>query len=158
MPKYGMSAPAYTTTTSLTTVLYLHANAAGEKAEIVECIMTGSGSTAAADTMHRAQGLHSTAGTAGTAGSTPVPQPFGGSGSALAANCLAGAAYSAEPTTYSTAVSPLIFGFNQRGGMRFAVPQGEGVPINNAFTEKAFGWRVISSAAGAVDATVHFWE
>lgn len=158
MPKYGFSAPAYTTTTGLTTVLYLHANAAGEKAEIVECIMTGSGTTAAADTQHRAQALHSTGATAGTAGSTPVPQQFGGSGSSVAANCLAGAAYSAEPTVYSTAISPLIFGFNQRGGMRYAVPQGEGLSINNAFTEKALGWRVISSVAGVIDATVHFWE
>jgi hypothetical protein len=51
-----------------------------------------------------------------------------------------------------------VIGFNQRGGNRWGVPQGEGIKINNAFTEKALGWRVISSAAGKVDANVHFWE
>lgn len=158
MPKYGISAPAFTTSTSVLTALYLHANAAGEKAEVVEMTMTGSGTTAPADTQHRATALHSTGATAGTAGSTPVPQQFGGSGSALAANCLAGAAYSAEPTVYSTAIAPILLGFNQRGGIRWAVPQGEGIQINNAFTEKAIGWRVISSAAGVIDANVHFWE
>lgn len=158
MPKYGMSAVDMTTATSVLTALYLHANAAGERAEIVELIMTGSGTTAAADTQHRATALASTAGASGTAGSTPVPSPFGGSGSSVAALCLAGAAYSAEPTTYSTATALVAFGFNQRGGMRWAVPQGEGVCINNAFTEKALGWRVISSAAGKIDADMHFWE
>jgi len=158
MAKYGFSAAAFTTSTSSTTVLYLHANAAGEQAEVVEMIMSGSGSTAAADTQHRATALHSTGATAGTAGSTPVPNQIGGSGSASAALCLAGAAYSAEPTVYSTATPVLMFGFNQRGGQRWAVPQGEGIRINNAFTEKAVGWRVVSSAAGSVDANLQFWE
>lgn len=158
MPKYGISAPDFTTSTSVTTALYLHANAAGERAEIVELTMTGSGTTAAADTQHRAIALPSTGGTAGTAGSNPTPTLFAGSGGSVAANCLAGAAYTAEPATYSTNTALVQFGFNQRGGMRWAVPQGEGVPINNAFTEKALGWRVISSAAGKVDANIHFWE
>lgn len=158
MPKYGISAPDMTTSTAVATALYLHANAAGERAEVVEFIMTGSGSTAAADTQHRATALMSTAGTAGTAGSNPTPSLFSGAGSGVAANCLAGAAYTAEPTTYSAATAPVAFGFNQRGGMRWAVPQGEGIRINNAFTDKAVGWRVISSAAGKIDANIHFWE
>lgn len=157
MPKYGVTAGDFTTSTSSLTVLYVHANAAGEKAEIVELIMTGSGITAPADTQHRATALHSSAATAGTAGSNPTPALWAGSGSQVAANCLAGAAYSAEPTTYSSNVLVMI-SFNQRGGNRWGVPQGEGIPINNAFTEKAVGWRVISSAAGKVDANVHFWE
>lgn len=158
MPKYGTSALDFTTSTSTTTALYLHANAAGERAEIVEFIMTGSGSTAPADTQHRALAFHSTGGTAGTAGSNPTPSSFGGSGSSISANCLAGAAYTAEPGTYSTNPAPIVLSLNQRGGMRWAVPQGEGMTINNAHTEKAVGWRVISSAAGKIDANIHFWE
>lgn len=158
MPKFGISTVDMTTSTSVLTALYLHANAAGEKAEIVELIMTGSGTTAAADTQHRATALHSTAATAGTAGSNPTPAPAGGSGSSVAANCLAGAVYSAEPTTYSTGPAFVAIGFNQRGGNRWSVPQGEGMNINNAFTDKAVGWRVSSSAAGKIDADIHFWE
>lgn len=158
MPKYGVSGSDFTTSTSLLTFLYLHANAAGERAEIVEAVMTGSGITAGADTMHEAVGLHSTGGTAGTAGSNPTPGLFEGAGGQVVANCLAGAAYSAEPGTYSSNSSPLLYGFNQRGGMRYSVPQGEGVKINNAFTDKAFGWRVRSQAAGKVSGHIHFWE
>ena len=77
--------------------------------------------------------------------------------SSVAAACLAGIAYTAEPTNINT-VALLQFGFNQRGGMRWAVPQGEGIKCMNSFTEKGLVWTVVSSAAGVVDANMHWWE
>ncbi len=154
MPKFGISTNAFTTSTTILTVLGVFPNAAGENAEIIECAMTGSGSTAAADTMHRATLLPCTFGATGVSTSL-TPEPFNSNASAAKSSC--GAAYTTEPTTYGS--QPLlVFGFNQRGGMRWAVPQGEGYKSHNSTTNKGLGWRVISTAAGAVDAYVHFWE
>jgi len=48
---------------------------------------------------------------------------------------------------------------SHRGGMRWAVPQGEGYKITNAgTTEKGATVTVISSAAGNVDGSMHFWQ
>ena len=154
MPKYGITTNDFTTSTTILTALGIFPNATGEQAEIVELIMTGSGSTAAADTQHRATATNCTFGATGVS-TTLTPEPF--LDGSLAANSSCGAAYSTEPTAYSTQPT-LVFGFNQRGGMRWAVPQGEGIRCNNAFTDKGIGWRVTSSAAGKIDATAHFWE
>lgn len=156
MPKYGVSAAAFTSPiTTADTAILVHANAAGEQAEVVELIMTGSGTTAAADTQHRAAAYFHDGSTAGTAGSNPTPEKF--ADGSVAAACLAGIAYTAEPTNINT-VALLQFGFNQRGGMRWAVPQGEGIKCMNSFTEKGLVWTVVSSAAGVVDANMHWWE
>lgn len=156
MPKYGVGADDFTTPTGTAdTAILVHANAAGERAEIVELIMTGSGVTAAADTQHRAACYFGDGTTAGTAGSNPTPEKF--SDGTQAAACLAGIKYTAEPTNIN-AVAHVSFGFNQRGGMRWAVPQGEGIFIQNLATEKAVLWTVVSQAAGKVDAHVHWWE
>lgn len=154
MPKYGITTADFTTSTSVLTVLGMFWNATGEQGEVVELIMTGSGTTAAADTQHRAVGAHCTFGATGVS-TTLTPEPF--LDGSLAANGSCGGAYSTQPTTISSQPH-LIFGFNQRGGMRWAVPQGEGMRCNNAFTDKGVVWNVISSAAGKVDASAHFWE
>ena len=156
MPKYGMQYVLFTTTTSTKTVLgaYMLTDAT-RNAEIVEVILTGSGATAAADTMHRADLVGCTFGATGVSSSiTPIPfNPY-----AAAAIGNYGANYTTEPTTFS-AVHPVTFGFNQRGGMRWAVPQGEGFKIHNAgTTEKGAGVTVISAAAGVVDANCQFWQ
>lgn len=156
MPKYAVIADDFTTPTGTAdTAILVHANAAGERAEIVELIMTGSGVTAAADTQHRATAQFGDGTTAGTAGSNPTPEKF--SDGTQPASCLAGIKYTAEPTNINS-VPHVAFGFNQRGGMRWAVPQGEGIFIQNLATEKALLWLVVSSAAGKVDANVHWWE
>lgn len=154
MPKYGITTNDMTTSTTISTALGIFANATGEKAEIVELIMTGSGTTAAADTQHRATATHCTFGATGVSTSL-TPEPF--IDQSLAANCTCGGAYSTEPTTYS-GQPHLVFGFNQRGGMRWAVPQGEGILVQNGGTDKGLGWRTTSSAAGKIDAALHFWE
>lgn len=154
MPKYGITTVNFTTSTATKTALGVFPNAAGENAEIVELCMTGSGSAAAADIQHRASGVDCTFGATGVS-TTLTPEPFNSKAAAATASC--GGAYSTEPTTYSSQPS-VSFGFNQRGGMRWAVPQGEGIKCHNANTNKGMGWQVISSAAGNIDAYAHFWE
>ena len=155
MAKYGCSFDAFVTATGAKTALGLHANAAGEDAEIVELLMSGSGSAAAADRQHRARVALCTFATAGTAGANPTPEPF--HQGAAAAEILAGIEFSAEPTVVGS-VYPLLWGFNQRGGMRWGVPRGEGIVIRNGDTEPGLVFQVLSDAAGEVDGHGHWWE
>ena len=84
------------------------------------------------------------------------PIPFNPTGPAALGNY--GTNYSTEPTTLS-AVHPVTFSHNQRGGMRWAVPQGEGFrAANYGTTEKGCVVTTISSAAGNEDANMHFWQ
>lgn len=154
MGKFAAFFNAFATTTAAKSALALDANAAGEEGEIVEVIMTGSGTAAAADRQHRAQVAMCTFATAGT-GTTITSEPF--NQKANAAKCLSVAEFSAEPTVVGT-VFPILYGFNQRGGMRWAVPQGEGLKIDNANTERGAVFQVLSDAAGEVDGHMHHWE
>jgi hypothetical protein len=152
MAKYGATFTAFATTTGLTTAVLL-STAANRKAELVEARMTGSGSTAAADIMHRAT-FNNKDGT--TAGTLTAVTPGLWDSMANAAGCTIGVAATVEPTTYGIAI--WLAGFNQRGGVVFGVPQGEGVKIDNQPTNKHFGMRVISSAVGTVDGMLNWWE
>lgn len=153
MGKYACEFTNFSTTTGATTAVSLEA-AAAEQGEVIEIIMTGAGVAAPADRAHRAQGDFLTFATAGTGTALTEVEFDERSQSAL----LAGVGeYSAEPTTYA-AGSAVLFAFNQRGGMRWAVPRGEGVMVRGGDTNDGFGLRVISDAAGAVDGQVHFWE
>ena len=119
--------------------------------------MTGAGSVAPADIQHICELRGLTGTTAGTltAVTAGVDQRFRG-GSANFRSTV-GVNASAEPTTYA-GQSVIAFGFNQRGGDRWAVPQGEGYMYQNADTNLNAGIRVISSSAGNIDGDVHFWE
>jgi hypothetical protein len=154
MAKYGVSFDAFATTTSAKTAMGVFANGTGEIFEAIEAVMTGSGTTAAADTQHRAMIAKCTFGATGTA-TTQTADPFNDKANASVILCLAEC--SAEPTTVGT-VFPVLFGFNQRGGMRWSVPQGEGITCANANTNKGIVLQVISSAAGAVDGHLHYHE
>jgi hypothetical protein len=121
---------------------------------VIDLIMTGSGITAAADTQHRALILRCDTGSTGTA-TTVTPQKFIDKAAASTFNVHISA--SAEPTAY-LADSPLMWGFNQRGGMRWGVPQGEGITMAGVDTNDSIGFLVISSAAGKVDGSVNWWE
>jgi hypothetical protein len=122
--------------------------------EVVEIGCFGAGAVAPADIQHNVNcGFLSNA-TAGTAAASPTPEPM--SKAAVASALTAGTAYSAESTTFVTNV-PQLFSFNQRGGMRWSVPQTEGFrpdPVANF----SFAWRVISSTAGSVDGNAMWWE
>ena len=155
MGKYAIGVTAFTTPTGTADTAASIEAAAGEAAEVVELIMTGSGTTTAADTMHRAVAALCDFTTQGTAGASPTPEKF--NQAANASLMSADIEYTAEPTNINT-VELLTFGFNQRGGMRWAVPQGEGIAIRGNDTEKGVVWTVISAAAGAVDGAMHWWE
>lgn len=142
-----------TTTANKTTVKII--GAAGKRFEVVEVIMTGAGTTAPADTQHSARAAFLSNTTAGTAGASPTPSKADQASNASGFST--GTAFSAEPTAYETNVFTL-FGFNQRGGMRWAVPQGEGYKSDGGQTNLSFGTLIISSQAGAIDGNVHWWE
>ena len=154
MAKFGIFADGFATTTAAKTAIGLHANGTGELFELIEVLMTGSGVATAADRQHRAQVAKCTFATAGT-GTVTTAEPF--DDKAAASAILATREFSAEPTTVGT-VFPILFGFNQRGGMRWAVPQGEGIKVYNPNTNKGLVFQVLSDAAGAVDSHAHYWE
>lgn len=156
MAKYGASFAAFATTTSILTALKL-VTVTKVPVEIIEVAGFGSGTVAPADIQHEMTLAAVSAAGAGTgAASPPTPEPMG-------ANKLVAASSSflwkmtAEPTTYAT-VFPVLISFNQRGGMRWAVPRGEGVGDVFENTQMHQGWRVRSSAVGTVDGYMHFWE
>jgi len=153
MARFVLRVPAFVTTTGLTTALTGHCDAAGEEYEIQEYITTGAGATSPADTGHRAEIQRLDATTAGTS----TAQTPGKLDARSNASLVVGAnTYTAEPTAYLLN-SLLNLGFNQRGGMRWAVPKGMGILVSNAVGGVKAGCRVISSAAGAVDVTL-IWE
>ena len=156
MPKYSIMFASQTTATSTKSILgaYMLTDST-RQGEIVECIWTGSGSVAAADIQHRGDLAGVTFGATG-ASTSITPIPWNPSAAAALGNF--GTNYSTEPTALS-AVHPVTVGFNQRGGMRWAVPQGEGFKIaNSGATEKGAVMTTISSAAGNCDGTLHFWQ
>ena len=154
MAKFGIYFDAFVTAATVKTAASLHADAAGEEGEIVEAIMTGSGSAAPADRQHRARLVRATNATPGT-GTAQVPELFQGAGNA--AKLASIVEFSAEPGALAT-VYPVLWGFNQRGGMRWSVPRGEGLKIRNADTNLRGLFQVLSDAAGEVDGSVHHWE
>lgn len=156
MNKYGVHAVDFVTTTAVKTFIKV-TTVTKAPVEIVELAMFGSGTAAPADVAHQATFAFLSAAGAGTAGATPTPAQFSQSLGAAAANSTVGTAYSAEPTTYQS-VFPVMMAFNQRGGMRWAVPQGEGLQNQFENTSMHNGWRIKSSAAGQVDGYVNWWE
>ena len=125
--------------------------------EVIEVCVTGAGSVAAADIQHECELVGFTGGATG-ASTTFTPGKF--NFAAVAALGNHGCNYTTEPTTITAATSghPVSFGINQRGGLRWAVPQGEGVKYSFSGTEKLWSVQVLSSAAGTVTAYVHFWQ
>lgn len=155
MPKYGLYFDAFTTSTANKSAIYLYADATTERYEVIDLMMTGAGDVAAADTQHRALVLRSDTSSTGT-GTLVTPQKFNEK-SGTSAMATGRIEHSGEPATY-VADSPLTWGFNQRGGMRWGVPQGEGIFLVGADTNDGLGFLVKSSAAGSVDGTMNWWE
>lgn len=154
MGKFSIGFSAFASSTANKTAAKI-IGASTKQFEVVEVAMYGGGTSAPADAQHQCNaGFLSNAG-AGTAGASPTPEKVVQAG--VASALTAGTSYSAEPTTYNTNVFPL-FSFNQRGGMRWAVPQGEGYKTDGSVTGLSFGARVIASIAGVVDGLVMWWE
>lgn len=155
MAKYGVSFGDFATTTSVITMLKL-VTATKVPVEIVELAMYGGGTTAPADIQHTATFAFVSAAGAGTGtASPPTPANFSSGGPASGSTVLW--KMTAEPTTYAT-VFPVLFAFNQRGGMRWGVPRGEGLFNQFENTNMHCGFRAQSSAAGAVTGHMHWWE
>lgn len=154
MAKYGEQVANFSTTTSQKTAIRL-ISVTNHRAEIVEAVMTGAGQATPADIAHDAN-LAFCGTTTDGAASNITPVPF--IRSSAAAQASVAVTFTTEPTTYDT-VFPVFFGFNQRGGQRWSVPQGEGVKVDSGTAAGTrIGWRVISSAAGNIDATLNHWE
>lgn len=155
MGKYGAYFSAFATTTAAKTAINIYANAAKERGEVIELIMTGGGTVTPADIGHQARFTGLTEAGTGT-GTILTATPFNPQSAAGTLQVIG--SESAEPTTVVVANYPLMWGFNQRGGMRWAVPQGEGFTVMNADTNPGYVFQVISSAVGTVDGSANFWE
>jgi len=154
MGKYALSTISFASpTTTADTAISIEMGSA-ERAEVVELIMTGSGTDAAADTQHTADARYCDFGATGTATATAGEPMDSGTAAAVAAGDII---YTAEPTAIN-AVGVVVFGFNQRGGMRWAVPRGDGVMVQGGLTEDGLLWTIVAQAAGAVDSTMQWWE
>lgn len=155
MAKFGVSWGGFATTTSVITMIKV-VSVTKAPVEIVEAAMYGAGTVAPADVQHEATLAAVSAAGAGTGtASPPTPEPFGNKLVAASSTILW--KMTAEPTTYAT-VFPILSAFNQRGGMRYAVPRGEGYFNQFENTQMHTGWRCQSSVAGSVSGHVHFWE
>lgn len=154
MGKYSAHFSAFATTTAVKTALTLVPAATNVLCELVDAIMTGDGSTAAADIQHECHVAKTTVGAAGTA-TTITAEP--NDDASNAARTVTKVKYSAEGTTIGS-VFLVNFGFNQRGGMRWAVPRGEGIFAYQPLTNKGLAMCVISSAVGTVQGQGSFWE
>ena len=154
MGKYFVGFSAFATTTGNKTSTKI-IGAATKRFELVEHVLSGAGTVAPADVQHQAKCAFLSGAGAGTPGASPTPEAMDQASSA--ARCGAGTAYSAEPTTYNTNVFTL-FSCNQRGGMRWSVPQGEGFRSDGGQTGLSLGTLVISSVAGSVDGQSMWWE
>ena len=154
MGKYSLDAKDHVTHASSIFSACALVYAPGEAGEIVEMLMTGSGVSAAADTQHDARGTHSTNGTPGT--STAQTANLFDDRSA-ASTAVGSVLYTAVAAVMDT-VHDVAFGFNQRGGMRWAVPKGEGVRVNGDDAKLAYRWNVLSQTAGKVNGNIQWWE
>ena len=155
MGKYICSFSNFTTSTSNKTAAKLIGRT-GTVYEVVEVFMYGAGTATAVDVQHQVNAGFLTNGGLGSAGvSNIIPERFNQQGQSALMSAATG--FTVEPTTYNTSVFQL-FSFNQRGGMRWAVPRGEGFMTGDGATALSFGVRVQSASAGNVDGGVHYWE
>jgi hypothetical protein len=122
--------------------------------EVIEIIGTGAGRANPADIQHEAWGSFLSNVTTGTA---TVIIPGRMDQAANSSNFFAHIEHTVEPTTYATS-NDTLFGFNQRGGMRWAVPEGYGYKSDGGQTNLSFGARIISSSVGAVDGRMAWVE
>ena len=153
MPKFAAAVQGMATSTSVKGAL-AWTTAVLEDMEIIELIMTGAGATAAADTQHQAD-LSLSSGTTEAIGTGITATKFD-ERSAVSKMTVE---HSLSTEQAVLIAPPLVaFGFNQRGGMRWAVPRGEGVWVRGNDTNEDISFRVDSTAVGAIDACSHWWE
>ena len=143
-----------TTSTAARTVIKL----VGTSAKCFEMFETGhfgDGRTAPADIQHEISAGFLTNGGVGAGSSAPTPEKMQQS-SAVSGITLT-ITHTTEPTTYTTNVFTLM-SFNQRGGMRWAVPIGMGYMADAGDTNLSLGLRCQSSAAGTIGGNAYWSE
>lgn len=143
--------------TSSTTVKTLMkvAGQSGKFFEVVWIYTGGAPAIAPQDFAYQAQVGWVSNATIGTPSSVTIPIKVNGyAGPSSVISC--GIGYTAEPTTYDAFVVPL-FGHNNRGGMLFQVPRGEGFQTDPA-SAMGFGVRTICNTAGNMDGSLMYHE
>ena len=142
-----------TSGTTVKTVMKV-AGQSGKAFEVVWIYLGGAATVAPQDFAYQAQVGWVSNATIGTPSSVPVPIELNYSGPTSVLSC--GIAYTAEPTTYDAYVVPL-FGHNNRGGMLFQVPRGEGF-ITGAASAMGLGVRTICNTSGNMDGSLMYHE
>ena len=128
------------------------AGLSGRQFEVNWVFMGGAAPVAPGDFQCQVQaGWISNAGI-GTPGSVTVPIKLDYTAAAAAHSC--GIAYTAEPTAYDSYVAPF-FSFNQRGGMVWQMPEGDGF-ISDPASAYGLGFRTIANTSAALDASAQF--
>jgi hypothetical protein len=140
-----------TSSTTVRTALKL-AGQSGRQFEVNWIFMGGGAATNPQDFMYQCQVGWISNATIGTPGSVTTPIKLDYTAQAATNSC--GIAYTAEPTAYDSYVVPL-FSHNQRGGMIFQVPPGDGF-ISDPASAYGFGVRVLSNTPGNIDASMKF--
>ena len=157
MGKFASSVKNATTSTTVGAMIAIN-GVSKAHLEFVEMTMTGSGTAAPADIPHTATWDFSD-GTTPATDTAQTPRKFNDNS---AVSIITNADCNVAPITGVTATiiapSAIAEGFNQRGGMRWAVPQGEGVHLDFDATNMDAAWRADAQATGAIDAHIHWWE
>ena len=131
--------------------------AAGYQAEIIEVIGNGSGTSAPADVQHNNL-LEFSTGTVSMAGATQTPGKFNqNSAVSKFTSSEIDVVATTEPEALQTP-GPVTLGYNQRGGLRWAVPKGEGVVLSFDHANEDIALSTDSNANGNVDLQIHWWE
>lgn len=151
MPKFWVGFTAFTTSTATKTAVKI-IGAASKSWELYETGMYGAGTIAPADSQVQILFAVGTNGGAGTPGASPTPEKV--VQIAAVSGLTAGVAYSAESTTVTTNQFTLM-SFNQRGGMRWAVPLGMGYQPDA--TQLSGFILTAASVAGRIDGNA-FWN
>lgn len=142
-----------TSGTTVKTIMKV-AGQSGKNFEVTWIHVAGAANVAPQDFAYEAQVGWVSNATIGTPSSVPVPikMMYGGPTSVL--SC--GIGYTAEPTAYDSYVVPL-FAHNNRGGMLFQVPRGEGFMTDPA-SAMGLGVRTICNTSGNLDASLMYHE
>lgn len=151
MPRFWVGYSAFTTSTAVKTAIKI-IGAAAKSWELYETGHYGAGTITPADGQHQIFFAVGTNGGAGTPGASPTPEKV--VQVAAVTGLTAGTGYSAESTTITTNQFTLM-SFNQRGGMRWAVPLGMGF-VPDATQLSGF-ITCQSSVAGRIDGNA-FWN
>ena len=152
MPNYHFGLSNYpTSSTTVKTALKI-AGLSGRQFEVNWLFMGGAAAVAPGDFQCQVQAGWISNATIGTPGSVTVPIKLDYTGGVATHSC--GIAYTAEPTAYDAYVVPF-FSFNQRGGMVWQMPEGDGF-ISDPASAYGLGFRTIANTSAALDASVQF--